>query len=137
MKRLITVIMAVLGCLSLIQAQGCTTAKASKMSANSNNTIEVSREAPEFTIRLDSNPTTGYSWSAKQYDGKLLTLVNSEFFPPNSNCIGASGYEIWTFRANLAAFTASTTTRIEMRYARSWEKQGDSKTATFTVSLKP
>lgn len=99
-------------------------------------TIKVLSTAPEFTIRVNSNPTTGYSWSVKKYDLQLLTLVSNQFFPPNSNCIGASGYESWTFKANSTAFIQPISTLIEMKYARSWDKQGGNVTK-FTVVTQP
>lgn len=116
-------------------AQPCAKAPAAVNAATSQ-TIEVSSAAPEFSIRLDANPTTGYRWTVKSYDSALLTLVKNEYLPPGSNCIGAGGEEIWTFKANAAAFTKPTKTLIEMEYARSWEQQGGT-TVTYTVMTKP
>lgn len=95
-------------------------------------TIQINPYQPQFTLRLPANPTTGYTWALKQYDTHLLALVKNEFLPPDSNCIGASGYEIWTFKAKPAAFAKPMSTTVTLEYARSWEKQAG-KVAEFTV----
>ncbi len=72
----------------------------------------------EFTIALDSNPTTGYSWDfAEEFDPGVLTLVDSRFQPPQTQRKGAGGTQFWTFRARRAGRT-----EIALKYFRTWEK---------------
>jgi inhibitor of cysteine peptidase len=72
----------------------------------------------EFTIALDSNPTTGYSWDfAGQFDGEVIELADTRFQPPETQLKGAGGTQFWTFRA-----LAEGRTEIALKYFRSWEK---------------
>lgn len=73
----------------------------------------------EFTVSLESNPTTGYSWQlAKPVEEKVVTLVGSKYERAGQKgVIGAGGREHWTFKA-----TATGKTSVEMKYVRSWEK---------------
>lgn len=84
----------------------------------------------EFTIALDSNPTTGYSWDfAEGIDPEILTLVNSRFQPPETQLKGAGGTRFWTFRTLKAGRT-----EIALKYFRSWEKDVPPvREAVFTV----
>lgn len=80
-------------------------------------TIETEAGA-EFTIALDSNPTTGYSWNfAEELDPERLTLVDSRFQPSSTQRKGAGGTQFWTFRALRAGRT-----EIALKYFRTWEK---------------
>lgn len=72
----------------------------------------------EFTISLQSNPTTGYLWRfAKPPDEKLLKLVRTQYKAPQSKLVGAGGIEVWTFKA-----LAEGKTPLELNYQRPWEK---------------
>lgn len=88
---------------------------------NANQTITVTRKSPEFKIQLKANPTTGYTWITKQYDQKLLTLVNYHFIPPSVQMPGAGGTSEWDLKANPQLFLKPQTTLIHLLYARSWD----------------
>lgn len=68
-----------------------------------------------FTLSLDSNPTTGYSWTA-HFDGQLLQLTACEF-EPSSDLIGAGGVETFEFTA-----VQEGDSTIVMVYERTWEE---------------
>jgi len=89
-----------------------------------------SESGAEFTIALDSNPTTGYSWDfAEEYDGEVIELVDTRFQPPETRLKGAGGTQFWTFRALKAGRT-----EIALKYFRSWEKDVPPvREAVFTV----
>lgn len=71
-----------------------------------------------FTIKLNSNPTTGYQWQLiKPLDAKSLKLVSSNFIPPKTTRVGAGGVEVWTFKA-----LRNGKTSLTFGYLRSWEK---------------
>jgi inhibitor of cysteine peptidase len=69
-----------------------------------------------FTVRLESNPTTGYSWTA-EYDRDFLELM-TEGYDRMSLAIGGGGYAIFNF---LSLKRGRTT--ITMRYRRPWEDE--------------
>lgn len=104
--------------------------------------IVVEQSNPTFSITLKSNPSTGYSWSLKSYDEKLISLVSHKFYPPtNKRLVGAPGYEEWIFKVNPSSFTASQTTKatnIALVYIRPWEKQATQNTQStnFKVEIK-
>jgi len=85
--------------------------------------VDVISNNRNFTIRMKSNPSTGYMWFIKQYDPRLLTIVKHEFIPPSGNHppVGAGGVETWTFEASPAAFIAPMLTQVHFVYARPWE----------------
>ena len=85
----------------------------------------------QFTITLESNPTTGYKWESN-FDQNLLNLVKSEYKadPQAQGRVGAGGKEQFIFEG-LKAGEA----QIKMTYKRAWEQQAD-KTDTFTVLIK-
>lgn len=84
--------------------------------------IQISPKNSLVTIRLASNPTTGYSWIMKKYNKTYLKLVRHEYVRPQPQTIGAGGYEEWVFQARPAAFKKSTTVKLTFVYARPWEK---------------
>lgn len=86
--------------------------------------IIVTQSNPVFSIVMQSNPTTGYSWLLKSYDATLISPISRKFYPPtNRKLVGAPGYEKWTFRVKSPGFVVPQTTSIVLLYARSWEMQ--------------
>ncbi|MEI8055119.1 MAG: protease inhibitor I42 family protein [bacterium] len=91
---------------------------------NPSKPIVVEKSNPIFSITIQSNPTTGYSWLLKNYDATLISPISSKFYPPtNKKLVGAPGYEKWTFRVKSSGFVVPQTTSITLLYARSWEMQ--------------
>lgn len=91
-----------------------------------------------LTLMLDSNPTTGYSWTAA-YDDKMLTLASKDYQQAgNGNLMGQGGKDIWRFKALQAGAT-----ELKMTYSRPWEPipPGESvqpiKTFTLKVIITP
>ena len=71
----------------------------------------------EFTITLDSNPTTGYQWKlSDNFTEGIVKLVKSEYVAPETEMRGAGGQEVWTFKA-----LEPGETTVEMEYVRPWE----------------
>ena len=91
------------------------------------------RAGENFTISLESNPTTGYSWQLKKpLDEKFVQLVGSEYVPSRTDLVGAGGTEKWTFRA-----VKKGTTRLSLKYVRPWEKDKPAvEEKTFLVRVK-
>jgi len=93
-------------------------------------TIEVT-VGEEFTISLDSNPTTGYSWELTGPLPAWLELIGSEYIPTPTDppMVGSGGIEEWTFRANAAG-----TATITFEYRRPWEEdQPPAERKTFVI----
>jgi predicted secreted protein len=98
--------------------------------------ITVTSQKPEFTIKLKTNPTTGYSWFLREYNTELLTPVRHSFeFAADKKLMGAPGYELWTFRAKPAAFVVPQQSAIRFVYARPWEVE-DNNQVTFKVTTE-
>lgn len=87
----------------------------------------------EFSITLESNPTTGYHWElAGQLAEAVVKLVGNEYKGPETKLIGAGGKEVWTFSA-----VGKGETIIKMKYVRPWEKDVPPfRTAEFKVTVK-
>jgi len=71
----------------------------------------------EFTIILESNPTSGFKWLPK-FDGSIINLVSHDFQTSTAKRIGSSGKDIFTFLA-----ISSGSDKLKMLYKRSWEEQ--------------
>lgn len=98
-------------------------------------TIHLTQSQPTFIIKLNSNPTTGYSWALRSYDKNLLTPINHLYqAPQNTKLIGAPGYELWTFKLKPTASAQSTT--VEFVYRRPWEKQPPVSKTVFHVEIE-
>jgi predicted secreted protein len=96
--------------------------------------VVMTEEGKEFTVRLNSNRTTGYQWRpAGQIDERIVKLLRSEYVTYEGGPVGSGGEEIWTFLA-----TGRGDTEITMEYVRPWEKiPHPVKTATIKVFVRP
>ena len=85
----------------------------------------------EFTIALDSNPTTGYDWEAS-YDENMISLEKEEYNPDEKapGLLGAGGTQYYRFQALKVGETEITVT-----YKRSWETEYYEQ-KVFTVDIK-
>jgi inhibitor of cysteine peptidase len=50
-------------------------------------------------VRLESNPSTGYSWSIRDNDSSVLRPLGDPEFQASSNELGAGGTETFSFEA--------------------------------------
>jgi inhibitor of cysteine peptidase len=83
-----------------------------------------------FTVTLESNQTTGYSWELKEIgDTSILQKTSNEYIAPDTNLVGAGGQEVWTFKALKAGETTLT-----MEYSQPWEG-GDKANKTFSITV--
>ena len=95
----------------------------------------VTSKQAEFTIKLKSNPTTGYSWYLTSYNANVVQPVKHTFEAPAKKLMGAPGYELWTFKVKPEGFVVPQQTQIQFVYQRPWEA-GSSKDqpTVFTVT---
>lgn len=87
----------------------------------------------KFSIVLDSNATTGYSWQiAKKAVGPVVKFISRDYEAPRTKLAGAGGREHLTFRAESAG-----TEKLTFHYLRPWGKNTEpARTVTFTVVAK-
>jgi len=94
-------------------------------------------DQPVFSIKLKSNPTTGFLWYLRSYDANVLEPVKHTFEPAaNKKLIGAPGYEIWTFRVKPNGFVVPMQTFIRFVYGRSWETNSQANQFVFQVTTR-
>ena len=86
-----------------------------------------------FTVRMHSNPTTGYGWQlTKPLDEKIIVLVTNDYIRPDTRLVGVGGNEVWVFKA-----VGRGQTEIVLKYVRPWEKdQPPVETNVFKVIVK-
>ena len=88
----------------------------------------------ELIMRLESNPTTGYSWTAVAVEAPVLTPIDTTYAadPVPAGVVGGGGTEVLRFTA-----TAAGTQALTLRYARPWETDvAPAKEVVFTVTVK-
>jgi inhibitor of cysteine peptidase len=88
------------------------------------------RVGQTFTLKLRSNPTTGYVWAlAEPLSEGIIRFIGREYSAEKTDRVGAGGAEIWTFRA-----VGIGETQIGLKYVRPWEKDtAPAETVTFRV----
>jgi inhibitor of cysteine peptidase len=127
MRRLALV--ATVGVMVLVAACGGGDATTFDLSQrDSGTTLQVAPD-DEIVISLESNPTTGFSWSeapASQNNGILQLLAKS--YESDSDAIGAGGVETWTYKAVKPGKAV-----LELQYLRPFEP--DNVAGKFTVTI--
>jgi inhibitor of cysteine peptidase len=85
----------------------------------------------EFAIRLESNPSTGYSWALTEpLDDSIVVSKGSDFEQGSNDAPGAGGHEVLTYEA-----VGDGTTTIDLGYLRSFEDAPPTETKKFTVEV--
>jgi len=86
-----------------------------------NGTTIILEKGETFYLRLEENPTTGYSWELNLSQG--LSLVSDDYYPPESEeseqpLLGAGGVHLWEIKADSEGKQLVTAI-----YKRSWENE--------------
>ncbi|HWA05457.1 MAG TPA: protease inhibitor I42 family protein [Ignavibacteria bacterium] len=85
-----------------------------------------------FTISLESNQSTGYSWSVGMVsDNAQVVVAGMDYDLPDNAKTGQGGAEVWHLKA-----VAPGSVKLMFYYARSWEKDAPAKTLTFNVTIQ-
>lgn len=90
-----------------------------------------------FFITLESNPSTGYGWTAKVADSAIVTYQGAVMQPDRRATggaarAGAPEHQLFVFHAD-----RSGTTTLSFAYARAWERDTPpARTAAFTITVK-
>ena len=98
--------------------------------------FELSSEGEVLTVRLDSNPTTGYSWNYEISDEGILEHLTDELVLPEAKegFAGAGGTWCASFKPS---FRKDGDVTLTLKYARPWEPQPIFiKTLSLTVKDK-
>lgn len=120
-----------LACLVVVCAAGASFALqqrgAEALSGKDGRTIELA-VGQTYTVVLDSNPTTGYSWKAAFTGGKI-ELVGQDFVAASAG-LGAAGEEHIELKA-----LAKGTTEVRFSYQRPWEGNAE-RVVTYLFVVK-
>jgi predicted secreted protein len=98
-------------------------------SADKHATLSANLNKP-FTIVVESNPTTGYSWSAK-FDASRLRLKSSSYERPAEPRPGAGGKQVFVLVP-----LKEGRTEVVLQYRRPWEK-APVKTRSYEILVSP
>jgi inhibitor of cysteine peptidase len=114
----------------LLLATACSVPKSVTLtSTNNGGTTEV-QVGGQIIIELDGNPSTGYTWEAKDLDATLFKQVGDPIFSSsNPGLVGSAGTLTLTFNALKAGVS-----QLTMIYHRPWET-GVDPIQTFTVKV--
>jgi inhibitor of cysteine peptidase len=81
-----------------------------------------------LTVKLGSNPSTGYSWTDAEINTPaIIKQISRNYVAPDTELVGAGGTEVWVFNSQ----TVGTAT-IKMSYGQPWEG-GAKDTYTLTI----
>lgn len=86
-------------------------------------------EGKSLVVNLDSNPTTGYTWSVEISDESVICFVKSAYTQTGSG-MGAGGRDSFRF-VGLSEGEA----QIDFAYSRQWTEDPAANTAQFNVSV--
>lgn len=99
--------------------------------------IMLTKQQPEFILKLKSNPTTGYSWFLREYDQHLVIPIKQEYQQGKQKLlIGAPGAELWTFKMNQNAFLVPQQTVLRFVYVRPWQSNDSATELLVYVTTK-
>lgn len=71
----------------------------------------------KIRVKLCANPSTGFTWVSKMDDeNEVMKLEKQEYVEPDTELVGASGTDVWTFRA-----MKEGTALITLEYSQDWE----------------
>ncbi|MBN2557183.1 MAG: protease inhibitor I42 family protein [Clostridia bacterium] len=98
----------------------------------------IKKTSDEFTIKpgqlidikLEENPSTGYSWSVSISNNDVVEVAR-DYFAEGLPIIGGGGEHIWKIKGlekGVATLTFS--------YSRSWEENRTIEEKTFTIRVK-
>lgn len=99
--------------------------------ADTAKTIQVAADE-QFTIKLESNETTGFTWrQAAGTDNQIVKKISDEYLENNTGAVGAGGNHVWTFSG-----VAPGETTIKLEYLRPWEPDASpDQTLTYKVTV--
>ena len=83
--------------------------------------IALKKGESEFTIVLNSNPSTGFAWYFSPNLDDILTLKSHKYSREASAKPGSPGEESWTFKVATDRLKAPLIFNLSFVYIRAWE----------------
>ncbi|WP_414469413.1 protease inhibitor I42 family protein [Methanobacterium sp. ACI-7] len=85
----------------------------------------------KFSVKIESNPSTGYTW-IPEYDLDSLKLIKSKYIPPKIDnlTVGAPGTQKFVFKA-----LKTGETDITMKHIRPWDNSIPQKIVIYHVKI--
>ena len=127
MRRLIVIAAAMLATTALAAEKPIT------LTREANGQTVTAKVGQTITMKLDSNATTGFQWTAAHVNKAVLAAVGEPVYQaPKNGRPGQGGAQLFTWKAVKAGHTP-----VSLLYARPWEK--DVKpvhVVSFTVVVK-
>jgi inhibitor of cysteine peptidase len=120
---LLAACLLVAGCTQAPQSQG---AVYTYDESNNGETYRIAEDST-IVIKLDENPTTGYSWNITSTEG--LVILIDEYKAPDTNLVGAGGMHTWEL---IPSGTANAV--FSAIYKRPWEETTGNETS-YTLSF--
>lgn len=106
--------------LTLMCVCGCGAPEAIDVKVDGDKTVGL-RMGQLLRLKLDSNPTTGYSWDiASSPDAGVVRQFEKMRYVREGELIGSGGYQLYRFKP-LKKGTAT----ISFEYKRPWEKDAE------------
>jgi inhibitor of cysteine peptidase len=87
------------------------------------------KKGDAITVRLESNPTTGFSWRVLGPEYGPLKLKSSTFAKPRAGAVGAAGTQVFEFTADKGGQQIV----LVFNYGRPFEGLG---TSTYELKVK-
>jgi len=84
-----------------------------------------------FSVSLEGNPSTGYTWEPVELDEQILRQIGEPAFTPESDTLGASGAQVLRFRA-----VGEGRTTLRLVYHRPWEDAEPERTFSVEVVVR-
>jgi len=95
--RVLKIISSIVIIITLITVQAACAAEDFPSYSITDKKICLKQGIKQFSVRLPSNPSTGYSWFLKNSNSTIIKLVKKKYFPPKTNNIGAPGTMVFVF----------------------------------------
>jgi inhibitor of cysteine peptidase len=116
----------------LLPTSGCASGQTQLTMSDNGKAIDV-KAGGQIEVELEGNPSTGYTWEAKNLDTRMLKQVGeSKFKSSNPGLVGAGGTLTLVFKTLSAGKT-----NLELVYHRPWEKNVEPlNTYTITITIK-
>jgi inhibitor of cysteine peptidase len=127
-KKVFTAFCALL----LIALAGCAgRAPAAQEYGKDNTNIPVAN-GKTFVIRIEENPSTGYSWQYVIADPSIVINTEDRYIASDTTgkLVGSGGKRVLTFGA-----TKTGTTTIKLKYLRSWEPENPANIIVYNVTV--
>jgi inhibitor of cysteine peptidase len=120
----LTVLMGVLPLMA-----GCVSRQAQLTATDNGKTLNV-KTGEQIIVDLDGNPSTGYTWEAKDLDASMLQQVGETAFrSSNPGLVGSGGTLTLTYKTLKAG-----TVTLTLVYHRPWETDVKPQ-STFVVTV--